>query len=120
MKRPMSVYMGVIGSMASWICALSGGSDGAIFWNKPLLDVIYEPTSYTLVQEMLEMAGVTSDDLVYDLGSGDGRIVIMAAKQKGATAVGVDLDPDRIRESLKNAESEGVAGKVRFFEQNLF
>jgi len=66
------------------------------------------------------MAGVTSKDVVYDLGCGDGRIVIMAAKERGAKGIGVDLDPERIKESRENAEAAGVSHLVRFYEQNLF
>jgi len=87
---------------------------------KPGLDVPYEPTTYGIAKEMLNMAGVTSKDLVYDLGCGDGRIVIMAAKERGARGVGVDLDPERIRESNENAMVYGVSHLVRFYEQNLF
>ena len=84
------------------------------------LDVPYEPTSHGIAEEMLKIADVTSRDLVYDLGCGDGRIVIMAAKERGAKGVGVDMDPDRIRESRENAERAGVTKLVRFYEQNLF
>jgi SAM-dependent methyltransferase len=87
---------------------------------KPALDVPYEPTSYGIAAEMLNMANVTSEDLIYDLGCGDGRIVIMAAKERGTKGVGVDMDPDRIRESRENADKAGVTQLVRFFEQNLF
>jgi SAM-dependent methyltransferase len=102
---------------------LSGGdlfSPPEAIAKDPALDVPYEPTSYGIAKEMLEMAGVTSKDLVYDLGCGDGRIVIMAAKERGATGVGVDLDPKRISESRENAKAAGVTHLVRFFEQNLF
>ena len=84
------------------------------------LDVPYEPTSYGIAAEMLKMADVTSKDLIYDLGCGDGRIVIMAAKERGTKGVGVDMDPARIRESRENAERAGVTHLVRFYEQNLF
>jgi SAM-dependent methyltransferase len=87
---------------------------------KPALDVPYEPTSYGIAKEMLNMAGVTSEDLIYDLGCGDGRIVIMAARERGARGVGVDLDPERIRESRENARTAGVTHLASFFEQNLF
>jgi len=100
---------------------------GCAFSNPPkeppknlALDVPYEPTSYGIAKEMLNMAGVTSKDLIYDLGCGDGRIVIMAAKERGARGIGVDLDPQRIRESKENAEAAKVSHLVRFFEQNLF
>ncbi len=87
---------------------------------KPKLDVPYEPTDYEIAEEMLKMAGVREDDLVYDLGCGDGRIVIMAAKTRGAKGVGVDIDPQRIKESLENARKAGVTDRVRFFQQDLF
>ena len=86
----------------------------------PKLDVPYEPSSNEIVEEMIKMAGVKGDDLVYDLGCGDGRVVITAAKKTGAHGVGVDLDPRRIRESAENARKAGVADRVKFFQQDLF
>jgi len=83
-------------------------------------DVWFEPTPQELVEAMLEMAGVTKDDVVYDLGCGDGRFVITAAKKFGARGVGVDIDPVRIRESNENARKEGVTNLVRFVEKDLF
>jgi SAM-dependent methyltransferase len=82
-------------------------------------DVPYVPSPDGVVTKMLEMAKVGPKDVVYDLGSGDGRIVIAAAK-KGARAVGVDIDPERIAESNANARSAGVTRRVKFIEQNLF
>jgi ribosomal protein L11 methylase PrmA len=67
---------------------------------------------------MLELAGVTRNDVVYDLGCGDGRIVITAAKKYGARGVGVDIDPERVAESKANAEIEGVANLVEFRQQD--
>jgi SAM-dependent methyltransferase len=87
---------------------------------KPALDVPYEPTTYEIAAEMIRMADVTGKDLVYDLGCGDGRILIMTAKELGARGIGVDLDPDRIRESEENARRAGITHLVRFFRQNLF
>jgi len=84
------------------------------------LDVPFEPSSTEIVEEMLQMAGVNGKDLVYDLGCGDGRVVITAAKKTGARGVGVDLDPQRIRESVENARKAGVDGRVKFFQQDLF
>jgi ribosomal protein L11 methylase PrmA len=77
-------------------------------------------TADAIVDEMLKGAGVTAADVVYDLGSGDGRIVIAAARQYGARGVGIDIDPERIAESNANAESAGVTDRVRFIEQDLF
>lgn len=83
-------------------------------------DVIYVPTSDTVVDAMLKLARVESDDVVYDLGSGDGRIVIAAAKEYGARGVGIDIDPERIAESNDNAVKAGVTDKVEFIEADLF
>jgi SAM-dependent methyltransferase len=84
------------------------------------LDVPYEPSSEEVVRVMLEIAQVGKDDLVYDLGCGDGRIVIAAAQKAGARGVGVDLDPERIKESLENARRARVTHRVKFFQQDLF
>jgi hypothetical protein len=84
------------------------------------LDVPYVPTPPAVVDEMLRLADLDPDDLLFDLGSGDGRIVIAAAKQYGARGVGIDLDPDRIRESRANAKGAGVAHLVQFIEGDLF
>jgi SAM-dependent methyltransferase len=84
------------------------------------LDVIFVATDLTIVNAMLTLANVTRDDVVYDLGCGDGRIVIAAAKEFGARGVGVDLDPQRIREAQANAVRAGVADRVTFRVQDIF
>ncbi|MCC7250522.1 class I SAM-dependent methyltransferase [Hyphomicrobium sp.] len=84
------------------------------------LDVPYVPTPQVVVDKMLEMAEIKSDDVLIDLGSGDGRIPITAAKKYGITASGVDLNPVRVKEAKANAEKEGVTDKVEFHEQDLF
>ena len=78
----------------------------------------YVPTPYDVVNRMLELAGVTKDDVVYDLGCGDGRIVITAAERFGARGVGIDYDPERIAEANANAERAGVQDLVTFIEQD--
>jgi SAM-dependent methyltransferase len=83
-------------------------------------DVPFVPTTNPVVEAMLKLAGVHKGDLVYDLGCGDGRIVIMAAKQFGAHAVGVDINPERIDEANANAKKEGVERMVKFVENDLF
>ncbi|SHF87832.1 Methyltransferase domain-containing protein [Fodinibius roseus] len=83
------------------------------------LDVPYVPTPNEVVEKMLDIAQVQSDDYVIDLGSGDGRIVIAAAK-RGASGHGIDLDPERIAEARKNARKEKVDDKVLFKEQDIF
>jgi ribosomal protein L11 methylase PrmA len=74
----------------------------------------YVPTPQPVVEKMLELAQVTSKDVVYDLGCGDGRIVITAAKKYGAHGVGVDIEPERIKESTANAKAAGVEKLVTF------
>ena len=78
----------------------------------------FVPTPQDVVDRMLSLAGVTGDDVVYDLGCGDGRIVITAAERFGARGVGIDFDPQRIAESNANAERAGVQDLVRFIEQD--
>ena len=83
-------------------------------------DVIFVPTPDATVAGMLELAGVGPGDVVYDLGSGDGRIPIAAARQHGARGVGVDIDPQRIAEARANARAAGVEDRVSFIEGDLF
>lgn len=83
-------------------------------------DVPYVPTPEPVVEKMLELAKVGPNDLVYDLGSGDGRIVIAAAKKHGARGIGVDIDPERVREARENAKAAGVTDRVQFREGDLF
>jgi SAM-dependent methyltransferase len=83
-------------------------------------DIHYVPTPQELVDVMLDMARVGKDDVVYDLGSGDGRLIITAAKKYGASGVGIDIDPQRIAESRENAKKSGVEDRLRFLEQDLF
>lgn len=82
-------------------------------------DVVWVPTPYELVKKMLDLAEVTPDDYVIDLGSGDGRTVIAAAK-RGARALGVEYNPQMVELSRKNAEAEGVSEKAKFIEADLF
>ena len=84
------------------------------------LDVPYVPSPQEVVEAMLKIADVKSTDTVIDLGCGDGRIVVTAAKKFGARAIGYDIDPERIREANDNAKENGVSGKVKFVEKNLF
>jgi SAM-dependent methyltransferase len=83
-------------------------------------DVRYEPTPQPVVRAMLRLAGVGPNDLVYDLGSGDGRIPITAARDFGAKGVGIDIDPRRIREGEANARAAGVTDRVHFRNEDLF
>jgi SAM-dependent methyltransferase len=83
-------------------------------------DVIYVPTPQEVVDEMLKLADVHTGDVVYDLGCGDGRTVITAAKTYGVHAVGIDINPERIQESLDNAKKADVMDKVTFRNEDLF
>jgi ribosomal protein L11 methylase PrmA len=83
-------------------------------------EVPYVPTPDKVVEEMLRLASVGKDDVVYDLGCGDGRIVITAVQKHGARGVGVDIDPERIKESIDNARKAGVSDRVKFIQQDLF
>jgi SAM-dependent methyltransferase len=83
-------------------------------------DIFYVPTPQYVVNELLEIAGTNKDDIVYDLGCGDGRFVITAAKKYGARGIGIDIDPERIQESAANARRAGVADRVKFIEADLF
>lgn len=85
-----------------------------------LAQVPYVPTPNEVVEEMLQLANVGKDDVVYDLGSGDGRIVITAAQKFGARGVGVELDADLVQESIDNASKAGVSDRTRFIRQDLF
>jgi SAM-dependent methyltransferase len=84
------------------------------------LDVVFVSTPYEVVEAMLKLAQVGPNDVVYDLGCGDGRFVIAAAREFGARGVGVDIDPARIAEAKDAAQDEGVADRVRFVQQDLF
>jgi SAM-dependent methyltransferase len=84
-------------------------------------DVVYVPTPYEAVEAMLKVTKVGKDDIVYDLGSGDGRIPIMAVqKYNAARAVGIDINPERITEAEANLKAAGVGDRVRFLNEDLF
>jgi precorrin-6B methylase 2 len=86
---------------------------------QPGKDVVWVPTSQALVDKMLDMAKVTAQDYVVDLGSGDGRTVITAAK-RGARALGIEYNPDMVELSIANAAKEGVSAKAKFMKADLF
>ena len=83
-------------------------------------DVIFVPTPDEVVDAMLKMAAVTKNDVVYDLGCGDGRIVITAAQKYGARGVGIDIDPERIKEANANAKRPASPTRVKFIRGDLF
>jgi SAM-dependent methyltransferase len=108
--------------LMSIVVALGSTNAGAVEAPDPnrKLDVWYVPTTTEVVDRMLDMANVKPLDVVYDLGCGDGRIVIAAAKKYGTRGVGVDLDPARIREARANAKKAGVENLVKFEVADLF
>ncbi len=83
-------------------------------------DVVYVPTSEKVVDAMLKLAKVTKGDTVYDLGCGDGRIVITAAKEFGANGIGIEINRELVKRAGENARQAGVADKVKFVEADLF
>ena len=102
------------------VAVLSATSSAWQFTRLRRPDVIYVPTPQNVVDAMLALAHVTSADVVYDLGSGDGRIPITAARDYGARGVGIEIDPNRIRQANRNLARVGVGDRVRFLNQDLF
>ena len=99
-------------------CAPAGAAQP--FWYIKNLDSPFVPTNQATVEAMLRIANLSASDYVIDLGSGDGRILITAARQYGSRGMGVDLDPQLVRESLDNARMNGVADRVVFQQRDLF
>lgn len=110
--------IGIAASLAAFpAAAQNAGTQNAATQR---LDVPYQPSPQYVVNRMLRLADVGKDDVLYDLGSGDGRIVITAAKEFGARGVGIDLDPKRVAEAKANAKKAGVEDKVQFIAGDLF
>lgn len=105
---------------AATLLAIIGASASAQVGQAVPLDVPFVPTPQPVVEKMLDLAQVKANDVVYDLGCGDGRIVITAAKERGARGVGIDLNPQRIAEANANAKSAGVTDKVKFMVGDLY
>jgi precorrin-6B methylase 2 len=109
----MFVAMGGPATAPSWAAAAT---------QEPLRrpDVIFVPTPEEVVDAMLEAAKVTKNDIVYDLGSGDGRIPVTAARKYGARGVGIDIDPQRVKEANENIQKNGVGDRVKILNADLF
>jgi tRNA G37 N-methylase Trm5 len=99
-------------------CAVAASAQTAARTQVP--DVIYVPTPYEVVDAMLKLAGLKQGDVLYDLGSGDGRIPVTAAKKFGIRAIGIDIDPQRVEEAKENARKNGVTKLVQFRQEDLF
>jgi len=108
----------LLSGMAGALVAASG--TGFAQADRRIPDVIYVPTPKEVVEGMLKLAKVSRNDVVYDLGCGDGRIVIAAARQFGARSVGIDIDPIRVREAAENIRLAGVGDRARVIEGDLF
>ncbi len=125
MHAPFSVRRSLIVLALSLLCASAHAQSQAIPKSyepqvgQPGKDVVWVPTPQTMVDKMLDMAGVTSGDYVIDLGSGDGRTVITAAR-RGATALGIEYNPEMVELSMRNAGAAGVTGKATFVKADLF
>ena len=105
---------------ATVFVALSASVLAAAQQPKRTPDIHFVPTPDEVVEAMLRLAEVGQNDVVYDLGSGDGRIPIAAARRFGARGVGIDLDPKLVAQATRNAQEAGVADRVRFVEGDIF
>ncbi len=114
--RLHSLRLAIIIALLVWAAPAPAQQTGTL--RSP--DVVYVPTPQDVVDAMLQLANVTAQDVVYDLGSGDGRIPITAAQKFGATAVGIDINPERIKEANENLAKANVGDKVKFLNQDLF
>ena len=110
----------IVASLMAACCLLPPLAAAQEAASRPHLDVVFVPTPNNVVDRMLRMAQVRSDDYVIDLGSGDGRVLVAAAKTHGARGFGVDIDPQRVTEARQNAQTAGIADRVEFRQQNLF
>lgn len=118
--RPASRAIGSFLVGAAVLLGCSFASAQKTTAEPPRLDVPYVPTPQPVVDKMLELAKVGKQDVLYDLGCGDGRIVISAARDRGARGVGIDINPVRIEEAVANAKTAGVTDRVNFRVGNLF
>jgi len=111
-----------ISALLATIISAPGAGQGAAPPKKPLRgpDCVYVPTPYDVVEKMLEMAKVKKSDVVYDLGCGDGRIVVEAAKKAGCKAVGVEIEPNRVKEALANVKKNKVEHLVEIRQEDMF
>lgn len=111
MKMKMRIVFLAVALLSAQVVALSFAQEGKI--------VPYVPTPQEVVDRMLELAQVKKGDVLYDLGSGDGRIVVTAAKKYGVRAIGFEIDPQRIKESRENIKKAGVANLVEIRQQDI-
>jgi SAM-dependent methyltransferase len=120
MRRVLLVALMAAGSAIGLPGQITSPNLHAEFQSHVEPDVIYVPTPQAAVEAMLDVAQVKATDIVYDLGSGDGRIVITAAKKYGARGVGIEIDPALVKKARELAAAAGVSSRVRFVTQDLF
>jgi SAM-dependent methyltransferase len=113
-KMPLAV------SLVITVCLATVSAEEKKGTGRRTPDVVYVGSPHDVVAKMLDMAKVKKDDVLYDLGCGDGRIVVAAAKKCGCRAVGYDLNPVRVREALENVKRNGVEGLVRIERKDIF
>jgi len=114
--RASVVCIGLV--LLAWVVAIAADEKSDAPSRRP--DVIYVPTPMGVVDKMLELAEVKKGDVVYDLGCGDGRIVVQAAKKYGVKAVGFDIDPQRVKEALENVKKNKVEDLVTIKQADIF
>jgi len=120
MRRILAVTMFSIGLLAWPGLGQPGEKEKVPLRESSKADVVYVPTPNDVVMKMLDLAKVGKDDVVYDLGCGDGRIVVLAAKTRGARGKGYDIDPQRIKECRENAKTSRVEKLVEFERKDIF
>ncbi len=118
----MRITLAWLFSLVLWLHPAAVGREAAPTRQQPARtpDILFVPTSDAIADEMLKLADVGANDVVYDLGSGDGRIVILAAQKYGARGVGIELDPQLVERSRQIAREAEVAGRVNFVVGDLF
>jgi tRNA A58 N-methylase Trm61 len=117
--KPFPVSIALAGALALALLPTVAPAQGSASFDRTP-DVIYVPTPQEVVEKMIEMARVGPGDVVYDLGSGDGRLVIAAAKAGAREAIGIDIDPERVAEARDNVLAAGVEDRVKIIEGDLF
>jgi ubiquinone/menaquinone biosynthesis C-methylase UbiE len=118
----MVVKLAAVGFGLAGLAAAAHAAEAAATKETPTKapDCVYVPTPHDVVEKMLEMANIQKSDVVYDLGCGDGRIVVQAAKKRGCKGVGFEIVPELVKEARENAKKNGVAHLVEIREEDLF
>jgi SAM-dependent methyltransferase len=118
-----AVVAGLLFSLSTWLCSAAGEPGASVTdgrRQKRIPDIYFAGTPQPVANAMLRLAQVTPDDVVYDLGSGDGRIVIIAAQRYGARGVGIEINPQLVEVSRQIAREGGVTERTTFIEDDLF